>query len=153
MLGLITGLYSGRRMLPTLADKSQYSDTHRLLVGGWSDAQARSYSAMPNLYSAARADLQHDLKNELVRLAATSIQAALAKTDSFVNLSWREVFRHWPKKRTWCTFESPVDLPSLSSSSSDTKIETSLAQEEKEFDSEEGSVDGDVGDGSDEVYP
>ena len=62
VLELIKGLYSGRRVLPTLADKSQYSDSHRLLIGGWSDAQARSYSAMPNLYSAARADLQHDLK-------------------------------------------------------------------------------------------
>ena len=65
-LDQITGLYSGRRVQPTIADYCQKPAELRLDVGGWSDKASSDRVAMPNLYSGARLQTQVNRKREML---------------------------------------------------------------------------------------
>ena len=92
----IDGLYGFRHILPSCADKARYDDSARLLVGAWSDPKARAVSAMPNLYSAARADSSHYWKLELIGLARCALANAHDDPSTESIPSWDCVFEHWP---------------------------------------------------------
>ena len=79
MVDQIEGLYSARRVLPTLADASFYSDVEKLDIGGWFSKDASSRSAMPHRYSSARLFVQATLKKNLVVAAGKAFQAHRAK--------------------------------------------------------------------------
>ena len=67
------GLYAFRRILPTLAHKSDFSTEERLDVGGWTDSASKTRLAMPTLYSAAKLYQHSALKSELVMLSTKAL--------------------------------------------------------------------------------
>ena len=91
----VDGLYSLRRVLPSLADFSDLSASARLDVGGWANKEAESQLAMPNLYSAVRLRNMAKHKAGVVWAASTAIKKA-AKRAASDALSWDEVFNFWP---------------------------------------------------------
>ena len=102
----ITGLYSGRRVLPSVADYAQKPPEFRLDVGGWTDTNTNSRLSMPNLYSNARLNTQARRKKELlvmINLAygkfchathASNLKPEMSP--EYISPSWDMLFRHWP---------------------------------------------------------
>ena len=65
--------YSGRRLLPTVADLARLDDADRLRVGGWLSEEVREKSKMvkmPNVYAAQKLVTQVRVKAELVSAVA-----------------------------------------------------------------------------------
>ena len=50
----IEGLYSARRVRPTVADAIAMDSPRRIDVGGWADKESKARMSMPNRYSDAR---------------------------------------------------------------------------------------------------
>ena len=103
LVRIIEGLYSGRRVLPTLADAASYGDVEKLDTGGWFDKNAASRSAMPHRYSSARLFVQASLKHSLVQSAAVAFQTFRAlpeyKSAMDVTPEWEQLFLLRPKGR------------------------------------------------------
>ena len=58
----VDGLYSARRVLPSLAHASSFNTLERLDVGGWLDPTESRRVAMPQLFSEAKLSVQLHLK-------------------------------------------------------------------------------------------
>ena len=69
LLQQLEGLYSARRVQPTLADLAQYDPVEKLDMDGWYNREVAARSAMPHRYSSARLYVQASLKHNLVRSA------------------------------------------------------------------------------------
>ena len=93
----ISGLYSGRRVLPTVADFAQEPPEFRLDVGGWSDKNSATRSAMPNLYSAARLQTQVARKRELLVTANLAFGNYMKSDGTCLHPTWDMFFEFWPK--------------------------------------------------------
>ena len=99
----IEGLYSFRRVLPTLAHKSEFYTTERLDVGGWTDAKEKGRATMPNLNSAATLHMQNNRKSELIFMAReTHAQFFDSEIAGSYNSdpSWELLFSHWPQRNS-----------------------------------------------------
>ena len=95
----IEGLYSFRRILPTLAHKSEFDTTERLDVGGWTDAKDKSRASMPSLYSAANLHMQNTRKSEAIYMARSAhAQFVGLEQDGECCLdpTWEQLFPFWP---------------------------------------------------------
>ena len=98
-LDAIEGLYSFRRILPTLAHKSEFDTTERLDVGGWTDAKDKTRASMPNLYSAAKLHMQNTRKSETIYMARSAhAQFVGLEQDGEYCLdpTWEQLFPFWP---------------------------------------------------------
>ena len=94
----ISGLYAGRRVLPTVADYAQKPPEFRLDVGGWSDKNSATRNAMPNLYSAARLQTQVARKRELLVTANLALGNYMKLENACLHPSWDMLFEVWPKQ-------------------------------------------------------
>ena len=99
-LDQITGLYSGRRVQPTVADYCQKPVEFRLDIGDWSDKSSRDRVAMPNLYSAARLHTQVSRKREMLSTANLAFATYLTEDGSQPHPSWDDLFFHFPNQNT-----------------------------------------------------
>jgi hypothetical protein len=95
------GLYSARRVLPTLAHRMKFSDGERLDVGGWS----KSSLSMPQRYSEAKSDEQADLRTELVKMASHALcklMVANPRPTAALELGWSytEIWNCFPARGT-----------------------------------------------------
>ena len=98
LLDAIDGLYSCRRIEPTLAQRSTYSVPESLEVGGWVDSADKARSAMPRLYSEAKMYMQFQLKGELVDLARRALAIAFDDEKLSSHPSWEDLFAVWPAR-------------------------------------------------------
>ena len=100
---LISGRYSGRRVLPTIADLSQETPEFRVDIGGWTDQAAKSRVAMPNLYSAGRSYTQAERKRKMI-LTANLAYGKIVRDEidiysafeTVVHPDWKILFKYWP---------------------------------------------------------
>ena len=105
-LDLISGLYSGRRVQPTVADLSQESPEFRVDIGGWTDQAAKSRVAMPNLYSAGRLYTQAERKRKMLLTANLAYGKFVrdeidiySELGTVVYPEWKILFKYWPSKK------------------------------------------------------
>ena len=111
----ITGLYSGRRVQPTIADFSQKPVEFRLDIGDWADKSARDRVAMPNLYSAARLHTQVNRKKEMLVTANLALSNYMANEENpSIHPSWDVLFQFWPEQKT-IDAAMNISMPSSSS--------------------------------------
>ena len=98
LLDQIDGLYSARRVLPTLADVAQYDAPEKLDIGAWYHRETVAASAMPHRYSAARLFVQVSLKHNFIQSAAVAFQKYSSSPNySEKNLEWEQLFEYWPR--------------------------------------------------------
>ena len=91
IIDLIDGLYSARRILPSLAHRSEYQDAALLDVGGWTDSAVGQRTAMPRLYSDAKLIMQARRKSSLIVAARIALRTHTETEGSTVFPSWDSV--------------------------------------------------------------
>ena len=96
LLDDISGLYAGRRVLPTVADVAQCNPSERLDVGGWYCKEAAAKAAMPNRYNAVRLYVQADVKHCLVQGVAAAVRKLESSRGAPKDPSWEQIFDFWP---------------------------------------------------------
>ena len=108
----VVGLYSARRILPTLAHRMKLGEGETLDVGGWS----KSSLNICQRYSEAKADEQACLRTELVLVASRALKALmLAKPNPTatqeIEWAYTEIWEYFPSrqsKKSTCNFQDAV---------------------------------------------
>ena len=137
---LISGLYSARRVLPSIADCSQKPPEFRLDIGGWQDKHTGTRTAMPNLYSAARVQTQVARKRELLITANLAMNNYINMEGATIHPSWEELFDHWPSPKDFDV--AMVIAESASGSNPIVKKAAALAQTPIDAESDDDFWDG-----------
>jgi hypothetical protein len=92
--------YSGRRLLPTVAELLRYSADERVRLGGWLDAEEIEVSkkgTIADVYAGKKLDTSLILKSKLTRTVRTSVHN-IRKTASTLELE--QVIRRAPSRKT-----------------------------------------------------
>ena len=98
VIDLIEGLYSFRRILPTLAHRASFNVSERIDVGAWISKEEKTEAAMPQLYSEAKLTMQSLRKSELVYLANQCFAKIISNPETSINFTWELAFAHWPDR-------------------------------------------------------
>ena len=110
----LSGFYSGRRLLPTIAHRCKLSTSERLDVGGWSSPGSQALS-MPQRYSEAKLDMQSLVRKELLQIAGTALHSIIKsnplpslKDEKGMSLS--DTWHLWPMREKEKQIPSPNDV-------------------------------------------
>ena len=98
IIDMLEGLYSFRRVLPTLAHRAAFNVSERLDVGAWVSKEEKAEAAMPQLYSEAKLTMQALKKAELIFLANQTFTTILGNSDVSINFNWELAFAKWPDR-------------------------------------------------------
>ena len=105
-LDMISGFYSARRVVPTIADLNQEPPEVRVDLGGWTDHAAKTRVAMPNLYSDGRLCTQAERKRKMILIANLAYGKFIrdeidiySQFDTVMYPDWKILFKYWPSKK------------------------------------------------------
>ena len=93
----IDGLYSLRRVLPSLAHVAAFNESERLDVGAWTNPGEKAALSMPQLYSDQKLRMQAVHKAELISLAIVALQNTVQSTPD-VSPPWDSIAKYWPPR-------------------------------------------------------
>jgi len=125
----IDGLYSARRLLPSLvAPFAELSTAERVELGGWVDTSAQRQMAMPSTYSESHLAASSRVKSRILSLASEAMDSSKPEEDKRYP-SWEDLLTKLPTKSPPKPVEPEEEESSSSSSSSEEDDDPALSLE------------------------